>query len=39
MLHYNMESEKRHWEERHFKIAQESSKKFETHTEDQEVDI
>ena len=34
-----MESEKRHWEERHFKIAQESAKKFETHTEDQEVDI
>ena len=29
----------KHWEERHFKIAQESAKKFETHTVDQEVDI
>ena len=35
-----MENEKRkHWEQRHFKIAQESAKKFETHTEDQEVNI
>ena len=33
------ESEKRDWEERHYKIAQESAKKFETHTKDQEVDI
>ena len=27
------------WEERHFKIAEESDKKFKTHTEDQEKDI
>ena len=27
------------WTESHYKIAQESAKKFETHTKDQEVDI
>ena len=35
----NMESDKKHWKERHFKIAKESAEKFKTHTEDQEVDI
>jgi len=29
----------KHWEERHFKIAQESAEKFKTHTKDQEADI
>ena len=34
-----MNQTENHWEKRHFKIAQESAKKFEMHTEDQEVDI
>jgi len=34
-----MTETERKWQERHYKIAQESAEKFKTHTESQEIDI